>query len=98
MSDINEAQTIYVPKYALTIGAIEVMKARLGVGDRANWFYPERDSGYSSWTSFKKGRDAFLTLEEAQAAVVAARQKRIASLKKQIAKLEAMGELPVVKL
>ena len=45
---------------------------------------------YDGWTSYKLGRDAFETEAEARAAAMCERDKKIASLKRQITKLEKM--------
>ncbi len=78
-----EPKKIYLIKYAMTAGiTLEMVK-------------DERDDGFVylegySWSSFKLGRDAAKTREEAVALVCAMRAKKVASLRKQIAKLDAM--------
>ncbi len=60
--------------------------------------HPADDDGYVSvmlpgfsWaTSFKLGRDIFDNLEDANTAIRKARDKKVASLKQQINKLEAL--------
>lgn len=77
----------YVTKYALgskgTIETIDCEKAKYIDG------YVRQTGGY--WgSSFKVGRDAHETVDMAMRAADAARLKKIASLKKQIAALEKM--------
>ncbi len=79
-------KTYWITKYALTEGIIKA-EAK-----------PPSESGYISVksdrfhfrTSFKVGTDAFLTEAEAKANADKKRLAKIASVKKQIAKLEAM--------
>jgi len=73
---------MWISKYALTAG-IEKAEGKLTDSD-----YFCKSSDY--WTSFKVGRDAHATLEEANAAAEAARVKKIKSLKKQIEALEKL--------
>lgn len=73
---------MWISKYALTAG---IEKADGELSD-TGYFY--RSSGY--WPSFKVGRDAHATLEEANASAEAARVKKIKSLKKQIEALEKL--------
>lgn len=68
----------YITKYALS-GGLSSMEAA-----------PRDGYIYQSWTSFKVGRDAFLEKQEALADCEARRLKKIASLRKQIAKLEKL--------
>lgn len=74
---------VYITKYALTDGILE-KEAVL-----------HEDKEYLSvngyWTFFKLGRDAFENLEDASKAAGEMRQKKIASLEKQIAKLKSMS-------
>lgn len=75
----------YVTKYALSDG-IEEMELRPSIA-------PNSD-GYlcgEGWSSFKLGRDAFETRDDAVKAANAARIKKIASLQKQIEKLEKLA-------
>ena len=83
----------FVTKYATTDGKIITVNDGRSPGD---------DGGISlklpghMWNShFKLGRDVFTDAEDAKAAVRAARDKRIASLEKQIAKLRKME--PVIQ-
>ncbi len=70
---------VYVTKYALTAG-ITVEEAEI-VGDWADIYLRP---------SLKLGRDAFETWEEARVDAELRRQRRIASLKRQLKKLEEM--------
>lgn len=76
-------QKIWISKYALS-GGITEHEAEIR-GDNA---FP--GAPFMSFTYFKMGRDAHLTREEAVAAAHAARKKKIASIKKQITKLEEL--------
>lgn len=73
---------MWISKYALTAG---IEKAD---GEIRNSGYFHKSSW--PWPSFKVGRDAHATLEEANAAAEAARVKKIKSLKKQIEALEKL--------
>lgn len=75
----------FISKYALTVG-IKERELRPSSSD-PNYLYPA-DGG---WTPLKLGRDAFETREEAVAAANAARDKKVASLRKQLAKLEKLA-------
>lgn len=76
------SKTYYLSKYALSDG-IKVVEA-----DDVSDGYVRPDGYY--WISFKLGRDIHETEAAAKAAAESMRLKKIASLKKQIAKLEAM--------
>jgi len=78
-----QTQTVWLSKYALS-GGIAEYQAEIRDG-RA---YPGKP--FMSFTSFQLGREAHETKEAAIAAAEEARKKKIAALKKQIAKLEAM--------
>lgn len=80
--------TYWITKYCLSgkITSIEAEPESYGSGQSELWV---RTSGYS-WTSFKVGRDAFDNEADAKADAEARRQKKIASLRKQIAKLEKL--------
>jgi hypothetical protein len=78
----TETRTYYLTKYALSAG----IKAVLCESPSSDGYC--RPADYYSY--FKLGRDIFETLAEAQADAEARRIKKIASLKKQIAKLEKM--------
>lgn len=73
---------MWISKYALTAG---IEKADGKLSD-SGYFYKSGDN----WSSFKVGRDAHATLEEAIAAAEAARVKKIKSLEKQIKALEKL--------
>ena len=80
----------HLAKYALSDGKVLAVEVPLGVslGVRATldgWLLPK---GYCS--HMKLGRDIFDTREAALAQVEIMRKKKIASLQKQIQKLEAM--------
>lgn len=87
MPDTPETVTIYLPTPAKKAGIVEVpahpCRWNPGSFDRA--------SGFGSFLSSRAGKDWFLDKNEALAAAEAARLKRIASLKKQLAKLEGFG-------
>lgn len=72
----------YVAKYALANGKITQMKTAAT---------PDEDGDLmEDYTMYRVGRDIFLAPEDAAAAADKLRLKKIASLKKQIARLEAM--------
>lgn len=73
---------MWITSYALTAG-IEVREGRVSDG----FFHPEG----RTFSYFRVGRDAHPTMEEAVKAAELARQKKIASLKKQLAKLEKLN-------
>lgn len=78
----NIPTEIWSVKYALTEGV------KLYPVDKVS------EAGYISvkgtWMSLKLGRDCAVTREEAECLAEAMRMKKIASLRKQIAKLEKM--------
>lgn len=74
---------MYLIKYALTEERIDEAKVRIS----GSGMYVAREGGYAL---FKIGRDAFADRAEAVAAAETKRLKKIASLKKQLAKLEAL--------
>ena len=74
---------IWISKYALSAG-ITKHDAEVKYGSA----YP--GAPFMSYVSFKLGKDAHETLEGAVRAAEAQRVKKIAALKKQIAKLEKM--------
>jgi len=76
-------QKVWITKYALSAGITE-HEAEIRDGKA----FP--GAPFMSYTSFKMGRDAHLTREEAVAAAHSARKEKIASLKKQMAKLEEL--------
>lgn len=75
-------QTVWLSKYALS-GGIAEYQAEI----RDGMAYPGKP--FMSYTSFKMGVDAHNTREAAVLAAEAASKKKIASLRKPIAKLEA---------
>ena len=79
-------KTFYLAKYALTDGEVLAVEVPLGVRDTFDgWLLPK---GYSSY--MKLGRDIFETREAAVARANELCDKKIASLQKQLRKLEAM--------
>lgn len=75
---------VWISKYALSSG-ITKHEAKIERG----YAYP--GAPFMSYASFKLGTEAHDTVEGAIAAAEAMRIKKIASLKKQIAKLEKMS-------
>ena len=75
-------QRVWISKYALS-GGITEYEAEIRDGKA----YPGKP--FMDFTSFDMGVDAHDTREAAVAAAEAACKKKVASLKKQIAKLEA---------
>lgn len=75
--------TIYITRYALTNG-IE--------SGEAKGYSPQEPltDVIGAWNYVRVGRDSFLTLDEARAQAEKMRKKKIVSLRKQIAKLEAL--------
>ena len=74
---------VWTTKYALTAG-VEVVN--VGEEDRDGYVYTEFDSG--GCIQYRLGKDAFKTKREALENAEQRRTKKIASLKKQIKKLE----------
>lgn len=77
-------RTYYLTKYALSDGVRSVN----GCLSHKGGCMVGHIEGYPMWTSFELGKDIFVTLPEAIADADARRVRKIASLKKQIAKLE----------
>lgn len=84
MIDTNKPVKVYITKYALTKG-IEEEEHCIKKSNTLNEYYVSILNGYKLYII---GIDAFLTLEEAQSKAEQMRLKKIASLKKQIDKLE----------
>lgn len=78
---------VYITKYALTSG-IKDMETEIKKSNFADTPDYVRDA---SWTSFYIGRDAFLDKSEALKKAEEMRKKKIASLRKQIVKLEKLS-------
>lgn len=78
---------VFTTKYALTGGIAEKRVAKHYSYDSRAHVYVEGDT----WTSYLLGRDAFDNLPDALANAEARRLKKIASLQKQIAKLEKLN-------
>lgn len=76
---------VWIGKYALS-GGIEECDGE----DAGDGYFRPGGGKYSSWALFRFCRDAHETREAAVKAADQMRLKKIASLKKQIAKLEAM--------
>jgi hypothetical protein len=84
---MTETQTkmMWASKFALTSRIIELP---VRFPDHTDQRAYDARPGSNGWTSFKVGADIHETYAEAVTAAEAARVKKIASLKKQIAKLE----------
>ena len=80
----KEVKKLWIVKYALTEGIIQ-----REVSVRGDYAYPAY-FGSASFVSLKIGRDAFVCYAEAQTAAEKMREKKIASLEKQLKKLHAM--------
>lgn len=78
--DQGETMNMWITKYALTGGIQEVA----GV-IKDGYFHPSK-----SYSSFKVGRDAFATLDEARKDAEARRAKKIGSMEKLIRNLKAL--------
>lgn len=78
---------IWITKYALTTGVFCV-EATLFLGDGMARY--RREGSHFDEYAHREGRDWHRTEAAAKARVEALRRKKIASLKKQIAKLEAL--------
>lgn len=76
MSD--EKTTVFKPAYLTKAGVVEIT----GKLDLEGRFQS------SSWAFYYVGRDVFMTREEALTAAMAERDRRLVSLRKQIAKIE----------
>lgn len=79
-------KSLWISKYALTDG----VKAADWDGRVSAGGYVE-PAGHSAWAMFKLGKDAHETEADARKEAEAMRLAKIASLKKQLAKLEAMA-------
>lgn len=73
---------MYITKYSATTGCIELLPGEISSHD-PNYFRLDK----IQWTSLRIGKEAFHTEAEAREAVAAGINKRIASLQKQIDKL-----------
>lgn len=82
---------VFITKYALTWGIIEketqIKIYKSPIEEAIERVYVEEWPGYPGYTI---GREAFYTLEEALKEAEEMRKKKIASLRKQIKKLEKM--------
>lgn len=76
-------KTVWISKYALSNGITE-HKAEVRDGAA----YP--GAPFASFVSFTLGKDAHETRDAAVAAAEVARKKKVAALKKQLAKIESM--------
>lgn len=81
-----ETRTYYLTKYAM----VDAIKIAPGRPSESNPAYITNDEG-ANWFFLKLGRDIFENEDDARARAEQMRKRRIASLKKQIAKLEAMN-------
>ena len=88
MSNEDQKITAYITKYALSNGKILKIEAR-PCGDVSNTMIAYRTEG-SMFDQYAHNTDWHRTLPDAIAKANEMRAKKIASLKKQIAKLEAM--------
>jgi hypothetical protein len=77
---------IWISKYALSGGITEHECSP--PNDGSDYVHPGKP--FATYVSFKLGRDAHTTREDAVKAADAARIKKIASMRKQIAKLEKL--------
>jgi hypothetical protein len=84
---------VWISKYALSEGITEHECDPPNGGD--NRVFP--GAPFFEFTSFKLGSEAHLSKEDAERAAEAARLKKIASLRKQIAKLEKLTFLSCPK-
>ena len=80
-------QSVFVTKYALSGGITEHHVDNQHVRD--GYVYPGKP--FMDYTGFKLGVEAFFSRDEAVAASIAARVRKIESLNKQIRKLEALS-------
>ena len=85
----NENITAWVTKYALTDGIQKVAGTVCHETCSTLLSYQARN-GYHGWTALVHGKDWHRTPEAALARAEEMRKAKIASLKKSIAKLEAM--------
>ena len=88
MSNEDQKITAYITKYALSNGKILKIEARL-CSDVSNTMIAYRAEG-SRFDQYAHNTDWHRTLHDAIAKANEMRVKKIASLKKQIAKLEKM--------
>ena len=84
MRDQTE-ETFYLVRYALSDRAITVVRGYERYYEGKGWVNVN-----NNWTSFKLGRDIFRDRNDALTQVEAMRKKKIASLQKQIQRLEGM--------
>lgn len=78
---------VYTTKYALTTG-IDVKEVESGGNDR-KYVYTKGNPAYG-FQQFVMGKTAFLTYTEAATAAREMRDKKVASLKKQLAKVSGL--------
>lgn len=86
-------QTYYVTKYALSDkGKIREVEAEADATQEGERYVRLKLFSEALWGDlFTLGKNVFTTIEEAQNAVLAARDKKVTSLRKQIAALEKIG-------
>jgi hypothetical protein len=83
---MREMKTVYLSKYALTNGIKEYQAEIEGLYAIVS----DRSGGYVGFRTFALGREAHLTRDAALEKAKKMREKKIASLEKQIKKLKAM--------
>lgn len=76
---------MWLSKYALTGGVKAMSVSKIEAG----YAWPS-GPGFLAWDAFLVGKDAHYSKQEAVAAAEIMRNKKIASLEKQLAKLKAM--------
>lgn len=79
--------TVYVTRYALTEGITTHEVPASGIRDGSA--YPGKP--FASYVSFVLGKDAFLEKDDAVAAAIALRDRKLLSLRKQIKQLEGLA-------
>ncbi|WP_454762354.1 hypothetical protein [Caulobacter segnis] len=85
---MTETKMMWASKFALSAKIVELPVRASRADDR--YVYDARP-GSGGWTIFTIGKDVHETREEAVCAAEAARTKKIASLRRQITKLEKLN-------
>jgi hypothetical protein len=86
-----KTETFFITTYCLTKGILQVQAVLKTVGSGNSLYISNSHDQTRKIRVFcLLGKEAFRTLEEAQVAATGACDKRIASLRKRIAKLEAL--------
>lgn len=83
--NVQKGQKVWLAKYALSEGVCEEVVR--GGSSREKWITIE---SRTTWALYKLGRDVFTNREDAVVAADVLRHKKLASLRKSIAKLEKM--------